>query len=453
MKERFIYLFVVPLFVILGLSNINAFGSKGYYTLCIKQAMGYNSGNIPIFLQTAIVKNPVSRILISSVVLFLLAYIIMFFLYDMVLKKIPPRRLILAFSILFVTLEVLIPMGFVIVKRAYGKDKKFLSHDGGVIQTEIATSLMMKGNNPYGHDYFKTRMADSFHLEKLNKKGVRLDPDYTALYHYPYFPGSFLLSIPFKFISDKLLKFYDQRLIYLALYIIMLISLYKISLDEFKPIIPVLFGIFPIFTGFIITGRNEIFYISLMIISIYLFYRKHYKRSFFMLALSFSVKQFAILLLPFYMIFLIKKKVKFLPGLLIFIITTVIIILPFYLWNSTAFLDDTMYHSSGISKTPYPMGGTPGYGFSNYIMIFGNYKNRYGYFPFHYFSLATLLLVFLAGVFSKSYGLKELLYNFSIGFLVFSFFGRMFHDNYLITAFFLLGLSLFIKDGEEVAKR
>ncbi len=459
MKEKFVYLFIVPLFVILGLGNISAFGSNGYYTLCIVKALDYQPGNTPVFLQTEIVKNPVCRLLISSVVMLLLAYVILFFIYDMVLKKIPPRKLILVFSILFLTLEVLVPMGFVIVKRAYGNDKKFLSHDGGVVQTEIAVSLMMNGYNPYGHDYFKTQMADSFHLEKLSGKGDRLDPDYTALYHYPYFPGSFLLSIPFKFISVRLLKFYDQRLVYLGLYIVMIFLIYKISLDDYKPVIPVVFGIFPIFTGFVITGTNEIFYISLLMISFFLFKKEYFKMSFFILALSFSVKQIAILMLPFYLIFMVKNKIKFIPVAIVFIITIGIIIIPFYLWNSGAFLDDTMYHSSGLSKTPYPMGGTPGYGFSNYIMIFGNFKDRhglpsrYGYFPFHFFSIIAVFLVILAGIFSKSYGLKELFYNFSVGFLVFSFFGRMFHDNYLITAFFLLGLSLFLKDDKIVHKK
>lgn len=446
MKNRFLYLFVYPVLVILGLQNIAAFGNKGYYTLSISRALALK--DVPWYLKTDLVKNPVSRLMITSVVMLLLVYLLILFVYDIILKRNYPQKVILIFSVAFVLLEVLVPMSFIVAKRMRAQDRRFLSHDGGIEQTEIAVKLIMDGKNPYGYDYSKTSMAGYFHLEKLNGTGDRLDPDYTALMHYPYFPGSFLISIPFKFVSDRVLGFYDQRLVYILCYIMMLAVVFLLSTAEFKPAVPVLFGLFPMFTTFVITGRNEIFYISFLLLSFYYFFRQKYIISFFVLALSFSIKQFAVLMIPFYLLFMRRKKEKILPGLLVFSLVSILLILPFFLWNSGAFLDDTLFHSSGISKTPYPMGGTPGYGFSNFVMLIGGYQDRYAYFPFQYISVTAYGLIFVAVCFLPAITRKEMMFSFALGLLFFSFFGRMFHDNYMIGSFFLIATSIVLPDAD-----
>ena len=84
------------------------------------------------------------------------------------------------------------------------------THDGGVIQTEETIKYILAGKNPYVEDYRDTPMAEW---------GL----DYrTALDHYPYLPWTFLFSTPFYLVSRTLLGWYDQRFVYLLLFIIML---------------------------------------------------------------------------------------------------------------------------------------------------------------------------------------------------------------------------------------
>jgi len=85
------------------------------------------------------------------------------------------------------------------------------THDGGVIQTEEATKLILAGRNPYVEDYLNTPMADW----GLDFK--------SALYHYPYLPFTFLMSTPAYLLSQVALGWYDQRFLYLLMFLALLV--------------------------------------------------------------------------------------------------------------------------------------------------------------------------------------------------------------------------------------
>ena len=50
----------------------------------------------------------------------------------------------------------------------------------------------------------------------------------TALYHYPYLPWTFVFSAPF-FVAGTAIGFYDQRLVYLLLYALMLAAAWRLA--------------------------------------------------------------------------------------------------------------------------------------------------------------------------------------------------------------------------------
>jgi hypothetical protein len=87
---------------------------------------------------------------------------------------------------------------------------KFI-HDGA-IQVEEAVKYLLAGKNPYVEDYIDTPM--------------RLWGGWTdnpALYHCPYLPFIFLLTVPFYMAFNSILGLYDQRFLNIIMFVIALL--------------------------------------------------------------------------------------------------------------------------------------------------------------------------------------------------------------------------------------
>ena len=90
-------------------------------------------------------------------------------------------------------------------------------HDGGVIQTEEVIQVFLAGQNPYVEDYVDTPLAEW---------GIDL---HSAVYHYPYLPWTYVFSAPFFLLSQGILGWFDQRMVYLLLFALMLIMSVRLT--------------------------------------------------------------------------------------------------------------------------------------------------------------------------------------------------------------------------------
>jgi hypothetical protein len=88
------------------------------------------------------------------------------------------------------------------------------------IRVEESVKYLLQGKNPYVEDYLETPMAQW----EYAVEGVEENP---ALYHSPYLLFIFVLSTPVYIVVKYLTHWYDQRLIYLCLFLSTLGTLAK----------------------------------------------------------------------------------------------------------------------------------------------------------------------------------------------------------------------------------
>jgi len=230
----------------------------------------------------------------------------------------------------------------------------YLKHDGA-IQTEEAIKLLLQGKNPYAEDYDNTLVARFFFPY------LPLNP---AIYHYVYLPFTFLLSLPVYIGFTKVLGWYDQRLVYVIAFMVMLLMLPQLARStERKLSLLVTVGLNLLLVDSLVYGMNDVLVLSLLLLTTYLLHRGWRRGSTIPLALACATKQAAWFFLPFYFLFqfngalclrgiasLIKKTYPFflvfaiehyvyLPGILLFS-------LPFHVLSTTlwGFYDQRIFY-------------------------------------------------------------------------------------------------------------
>lgn len=352
-------------------------------------------------------------------------------------------RLKLALVWLIVLSTVMAQTCFLILMRHQTGPASY-THDGGVIQTEETIKYTLAGRNPYVEDYLDTPMAEW---------GL----DYrTALYHYPYLPWTFIFSTPFHLLSHLFLGWYDQRFVYLLLFIIMLALAPRLTDDRRAALgLTMALGLNPIMGNDIIYGQNDSFVLFWVVWGVYFLRYGRRTLSAVAFGLACASKPTAWFLVPFYLLYLLgnlpgkeespfRVKVRaLLPQILAGVVVFVLLVLPFALWNLDAMVDDIWRWSSGTADTPYQIRG---WGFANLILALGLVESRLGYFPFWLFELlfGLPLLLFLLWRQLRDNTLQAMLYGYGFFLLVFSYFSRFLNENYLGYILACLALAYFI---------
>ena len=327
---------------------------------------------------------------------------------------------------LIVLLTVVTQAGMLIHLRHLQGPASF-THDGGVIQTEEATRYFMAGKNPYVEDYVDTPMAEW---------GTDLK---TALYHFPYLPWTFVSAIPFQAAAEGLLGWYDQRFVYLLLFLIMLWLAPKMTPDPTdKLCLTMVLGLNPIMGNDLIFGQNDSFVLFWIVLSAYGLLRKRWMLTGIALGLAIASKSTAWFLVPFFLVYVwgaagrsadrMRTLVRILlPALLI----SAVLILPFAFWNLGAMVDDIWRWSSGTTEIAYQIRG---WGLANIVLAFELVKSRLDYFPFWILEAVfgiPLMIALLWRQLTRDNSVGAMVYGFAIFTLVFLFSSRFFNENYV----------------------
>ena len=331
------------------------------------------------------------------------------------------------------------------------------SHDGGVIQTEATIDMLLQGRNPYVEDYLTTPMAE-WGIGEFR----------TALFHYPYLPWTFLFSAPFKLAAERIIGWYDQRFVYLLLFVFTLLLLPGLGRGpEQKLLLVMLISLNPIMGSDLIYGQNDSFVLAWLVLCLWLWLRDRRARaargqkvtssgwalgSAAALGLACASKPTAWFLVPFYIVLasgelatdLRRRPGAWLAGVLrIFwptMLVATVIIGPYLLWNAPAMFDDVWRWANGTSPTAYQIWG---WGASNLVLATGWVPDRFAYWPFWVLQLAFCLplLVLLLWRQARENNIARALWGYGLFLLAFLFFSRFLNENYLgyIAALLALG--------------
>lgn len=305
------------------------------------------------------------------------------------------------------------------------------------LQQEIAIRFLLEEKNPYNTSYFGT------FLEQWHYSSTEKNP---ALYHFVLPPFYILFAVPFYFLSNQFLGYFDARIPLLFLFFVLLATINFLVKDaQKKRLFLILLAFHPAMLLYALEGRSDIFMFAFLVLGLFLLNRKRYAMSGIPIALAFAVKQSVWPFFPFYAAFLYLKTKdikKTIFSLLPFTITLFLITAPFFLWDQKAFLDSTIFYLSGSTENSYPISG---YGFGKLLEEVGYITNLYAYYPFIIWQLIIGLPVFLILLrFLRSKpDMRRLIFSYGIFLFVFWYFSRYFNNSHLaylsmvfITAYF-----------------
>jgi hypothetical protein len=355
--------------------------------------------------------------------------------------------------ILIIGIAAIVPSAYNIILRltadpsseaysiAYSK-----THDGA-IQTEVAIGMILAGQNPYVEDYEDTLVANYV------LPSVPVNP---AIYHNAYLPFTFIFSIPFYVVLQEVVGWYDQRVVYLLTFTFLILLLPKLTRSQNgKLALLIAIGLNSSLVGSLAIGMNDSFVLFWLVLTVYLLQEGHSSASMVCMALACCTKHSAWLFLPFYFLYrvrgplsLTKLKSAALDAWPLFV-TLAVVVLPFFLWNPPAFIDDTYSYLVGTSAASYPIAGS---GFGSVLLALGLIKSNTEYFPFWIpqlmFAVPVLICVLKKQLAENN--LQQCWLGYGLSLLAVAFFSRFFQGNYFGFIVAILALAYFAEPGQPV---
>jgi hypothetical protein len=248
----------------------------------------------------------------------------------------------------------------------------------------------------------------------------------------------FIGSIPFYWLSQVTLGWYDQRFIYLLLYVGVLFLLPRVveKQRDKLTLLPV-FGLNLLSTFYLSEGRNDIVVLFGLLFATVLLTRRRVGASAIVLGLTLAVKHQAWFFLPFYFAYLLPRPLTWqsvrivLRRILPMFITVVVIIAPFFLWDARAFIDDTVLYLVGVTEHSFPI---KGWGLSTLLLAAGIIPSAESSFPFGILEalLGIPALILLLRWQWRDNTLQQVWIGFAVFSFVVEYFSRFFNDNYVI---------------------
>ena len=400
--------------------------------------------------------DPITLLLIVLALAALIAYLILSFTAQRLSRRVYRAKLALIW--LIVVLTVVAPTLKMALLREQSGPASY-AHDGGVIQTEATIEYFLSGRNPYVEDYLQTPMAE-WGLSEFR----------TALYHYPYLPWTFVFSAPFYKLSQATLGWYDQRFVYLLLFVLTLALAPALARGrDSKLLLLMTLGLNPIMGSDVIFGQNDSFVLFWIVLALLLLARGNEMGeerraapwrlgSAAAFGLACASKPTAWFLAPFYALLLVPSScagqetganrqgwIRWLmklvrngwPALVVFLL----LVLPYLIWDAGALVDDVYRWASGRGEQAYQIWG---WGASNLLLALGWVSSRFDYWPFWVAQIIVggPLLVFLLWRQWRDNRIAAACSGYALFLLVFFFLSRFLNENYLgyILAFLALGV-------------
>jgi uncharacterized membrane protein len=304
-----------------------------------------------------------------------------------------------------------------------------LIHDGA-LQVEEGARFFLAGQNPYATDYDQTPLAEW----DFDFRGITTSP---ALYHYIYLPLSFMMVAPFLALSEWAIGWFDIRFIYGAFWVGSLALCFMVAKEKTRQmILMITIGLSLLTVPFYVQGRNDVVIIAALLGIIYLLQKEKAILAALVLGLACSFKQTMWFSVPFFFFYvsgegaLRERLPRLLWPLVAFVVPFGGLVLPWFLADPAAFIQDTFTYLSGTIPTSYPISGI---GFAELAFAVGAVKSVSDYFPFPIYQAVFGLPVFAVSLWRqyRANTLRNTLWHFALLLFVFGYFARTFNDSYL----------------------
>ena len=348
-----------------------------------------------------------------------------------------------ALSLVVLPSLALVAMGAA-TDRPYGQD-------GGVVQLPLAIDRILSGRSPYAADYSGTILAKQARVSSFwDEWGGN-----PILHHHAYLPGTHAVMLPFQLLSRRLLGFFDPRLVTLLFYgaVIFLAS----RLPHGSPARLTAAGVAalnPLVYWHQIFGANDLVFVAMILGAVLTARRGRRVPAAALLGLACATKQLAWPYAPFLLLALsgarswrdLVSRVtwrRLVGPLAAAAGVFLVVVLPVAALDLRAFWSDIVAYNVGLPGDNYPLGGTPGFGFANFLIDFGRVSSLRDYFPFSVFYVLLVPLGLLLLRSQLRSGRAEWALATGSGALVASvYFSRVVHPNYLMAAAVLLPLGV-----------
>jgi hypothetical protein len=346
-----------------------------------------------------------------------------------------------------VVLVALPTLAFVAMGAATGRP---YGQDGGVVQLPLALDRLLEGKSPYGADYSDSMLG----------KQARAS-DFWAPYggnpilrHHAYLPGTHLVMMPFHLAGRALFGGFDPRVVTLLAWAAAgLLAMRLVASPEGRLAAGALVLVNPLVYWHQIFGANDLIVGALLLGAALLIQRERPLAAALFLGLACATKQLAWPFAPFLLAPLSgARTLRELAGrpalarlakpagaaafVFVAVVGAVAVLDP------RAFWADIAGYNLGAGDDRYPLGGTPGLGFANFLIAGRAVSNLRDPFPFGVFYLLLLPLgLLLLRLVLREGTVAAALAAGSAALVASLYFSRIVHPNYFVLAAVLLPLA------------
>lgn len=330
--------------------------------------------------------------------------------------------------------------------RPYGQD-------GGVVQLPLALDKILAGQSPYGADY-----SDSI-LGKESRVSSFWAPygGNPILRHHAYLPGTHLVMMPFYLLSKALVGVFDPRAVTLlafALAAVLAARLLRPRGAEAALAGASLVLLNPLVYWPQIFGAGDLVFVAPLLLAAVLGRRRPLAAG-AALGLACATKQLAWPFAPFLLLHLSEAggladfkhpevRRRLLRPALVALGVFALVVAPVALLDPKAFWGDIVVYNVGLpGGDSYPLGGTPGIGFANFLIYFGVVRTLRAWFPFGIFYLLLIPLgVLLVLRQLRENDLGTALLTGGTALFASLYLSRVVHPNYFLAAAILIPIGV-----------
>jgi hypothetical protein len=322
-------------------------------------------------------------------------------------------------------------------------------HDGA-IQVESALVYLSQGKNPYVESYVDT---------PLKFFGFSDGGEFVAnpaLDYFVYLPGFLVTSLPVQQVFSWLNITYDQRWVYLVIYIGLVLIL-PTTMEKTALKLPLLIAVAlnPLVANPVKIGMNDVVILFLVVVSIRLLQVRYFSVSALVFAFACTFKQSAWFIAPFYLLLLwgempaFSRSKHFVKNILFMGAIFAIIVLPFALWDFQHFFEDIWVYPSGGLSVNYPIRG---YTIGTLLVGAGIIETQFTPFPFGLLQLVggiPFLALLLRWQWQEN-NIGRMMFATGTFIFILGFASRFFQDNYVgfVVSMLLFGLIHLWEDKE-----
>ncbi len=309
-----------------------------------------------------------------------------------------------------------------------------IAHDGGVLQTEAAMTFLLQGISPYSADYHGTEVELGVDARPEVWRAMGFE-EYPVFGFFAYPPGVLLLSLPVRALWNVIFGWYDQRIVYIAALIMIGIIGYRLPRERSWRLPFMTFLVLcPLYAFHFLRGMNDILCMTFLVAALYADSRGRLREASLLLGLACTVKQFAWLFVPLYLVLVTARSSRgarlktLLGGAWPLVAVIAVVVGPFLVWDGTGLVRGLIQGPS----TLFPI-KPQSLGFSSILIAAGIVTDHHGYFPslvLYLGLVAPLILVAMYRVYRRP-ALDAAVAWYAVTLFALLYFSRYFASNYL----------------------